>query len=374
MAGMNLAQAIAQNINARRALLQNSPPMTKDLGVTAGQALGQTARIKLYNVGIITSLLIKVTATITIGTAIATPSPQAPFNLINRIRLTDFDGVDRVSCTGHELFALNCMRDREYYGYQNEAGAASVLTNPSVPTAVGAGATLSFFLRVPLAYDARNDLRGSLLAQVTNGEAYLNIDWATQAGLYTNANADAVYNGAGTTTVALTALQVQVWQDYLIPQAISGPVELPAFDLLTVYEINGSLKSSDNLAANSEKLINMPNVRQVIGAYLMYVNNGIMNPGSDVSRLRVIANGNNTIYEATADAHLFRLREWLGGDLRNGFYPFNFRQKPIETNLYGNVQIGFSPSTVNAGNTYVGVMTESFFTKGATLPGAIQSS
>lgn len=369
---MDYAKVIGANLQARQALLQTSPPMVKDLGVVAGQALGGTARIKLYNVGIITSLLIQVTAQIDIGTAVATVSPRGPFNLINRIRVTDFDGTDRVSCTGDELFVLNCVRDREYWGYNNEAGAAAVLANPVVPTGVATNQAFSFFLRVPLAYDPRADLRGAIMAQVTNGEIYLTIDWNTV--LVANANADAPYNGGATTTVTLDSLQVQTWQEYLVPQALGGGIPLPELDLLTVYEINGALRSNDNLAANTEKLINMPNVRQVIGSQIYYVNNGVMNAGTDVGRLRILANGNNTLYEASAAAHMLRMREWFGGDLRAGMYPFQFRQKPIETSLFGNVQIGFTPSVVNAGNTYVGVLTESFYTKGATLPGQIQSS
>lgn len=368
----DLAKAINQNLAARQALLQTSPSFVKDLGTYTGQALGGTARVKLYNVGIITGLLIQVRAQVDIGAAIATVSPQGPFNLINRVRVTDFDGTDRVSCSGFELFALNSMRSREYWGYQNEAGSAAVLTNPVVPTAIANNQALSFFLRVPLAYDENADLRGAIMAQVTNGEIYLSLDWNTL--LVQNGNADAPYNGAGATTVTLDSLEVQVWQEYLVPQAIGNAVPLPALDLLTVYEINGALRSSDNLAANTEKLINMPNVRQVIGSYLYYVNNGVMNPGSDVARLRVLANGNNVIYEQTAAAHLLRVREWLGGDLRNSAYPFMFRRKPIETSLFGNVQVGFTPSVVNAGNTYVGIMHESFYTKGASLPGQIQSS
>lgn len=372
MSNMTIAQAIQQNLQARQALLSSSPRFVKDLGITTG-ALGGSTRIKLYNVGVITSLLLEVTASITIGTAIATQSPQGPFNLISRIRLTDFDGTDRVNCTGAELFALNCARSQEYWGYNNSAAAPSVLTSPQVPTAVAAGQAFSFFLRVPLAYNPANDLRGSIMAQVNTGELYLTIDW--NSAFYGNANADFPYNGAGTTTVALASggLNAQVWQEYLQPQAIGNSVPLPSLDLLTVYEIAGNLKSNDNLAANTEKLVNMPNVRSIIGAYLYYVNNGIMNAnGSDVARMRVLANGNNVLYEATPRAHLTRWRDWCNADMRNSMYPFMFRDKPIETSLYGNVQIGFTPSTVNAGNTYIGIMTESFYTRGTTLPGLSQ--
>lgn len=374
---MTPQQQLQQNIAKRQALLATSPRFRKNLGSFTGALVGGNTRAKLYNVGIITGLLISVTTTVDIGTAIATISPQGPFNLISRLRLTDYDGTDRVNCTGDELFAINCIRAQEYWGYANGINGAIAAT-PVVPTVVAATQTLQFFLYVPLAFDPERDLRGSVLAQTSVGELYLSIDW--NAAYYGNADATKPYNGAATTTVAQSAgttIGVQVWQDYLVPQAMQGsnrPV-LPEFDLMTVYEINGNIRSTDNLAANTEKLVNFPNVRSVIGMYLKYVNNGVMNAGTDISQLRIIANGNNILYDETALAHLFAMRVWMNSmDLRAGYYPFLFRGKPVETSQFGNVQAGITPSSVNAGTTYIGVCTESFYTKGSTLPGMAQSS
>jgi hypothetical protein len=265
------------------------------------------------------------------------------------------------------------------------------MSNPVVPTAVATGKIMQFYLEIPLAFDQEKDLRGAILAQTALGEMYLNLDWNSL--LFANGNADAVYNGGATSLTIVTAgqtINVQVWQEYLLPQTLGGQVPLPQLDLLTVYELAGALKSSDNLGANTEKLINFPNVRSVIGAYLRYMNNGVMNSvtaydstgtvnaASDLSQFRIIANGNNVLYDASAESQLFEQRLDLGGvghsDVRPGTYFFGFNNKPIETALYGNVQIGVTPSVVNAGNTYVGVAFESFYTKGATLPGLSQAS
>ena len=404
-------QLIAQNAQMRAALLATSPRMRKNLGSFNTGTLGGTTRVKLYNVGIITRLLLKVSVSVDIGTAAATLSPQAPFNLISRIRLTDFDGTDRVNCTGFELFVINSVRNGGYYGYNNDGGPtvasvggnaaatapvslvnAPVLSNPVVPTAVANTKILQFYLEVPLAFDPERDLRGAILAQTALGEMYLNIDW--NSVLIQNGNADAVFNGAASTTAVITSgtfINVQVWQEFLLPQALGNQVPLPQLDLLTVYELAGTIKSSDNLNANTEKLINFPNVRSVIGAYLRYVNNGVMNSATaydylgavngaaDVSQFRIIANGNNVLYDNTGEGQLFEQRLKLGSggaDLRPGTYFFGFRNKPVETSLYGNVQIGIVPSVVT--NTtfaaYVGFCFESFYTKGATLPGLSQSA
>lgn len=373
----NPGQMIAQNAALRAALLQSAPRMRKQIGTFTGGTLGGTTRIKLFNVGITTKLLLDVFVNIDIGVAVAAPSPKAPFNLISRIKLTDYDGTDRVNCSGYQLWVLQCVRNQTVYGYNNESQTA-VLTSPLVPTAVGANAPFRFQIEVPLAYNPANDLRGALLTQTAVGEAWLNIDWNTT--LVSNGNADAVYNGGATTTVILNAantISVNVFQEYLLPQSVGGQVPLPALDLLTVYEIAGAVRTSDNIAVNTEKLFNYPNVRSVIGAYFTFLNNGVMNPAmTDISRFRLIANGNNILREYGPVDKLFDQRRWMiaDADLRAATYFEVHRDRPIETALYGNVQYGITPSAVTAGNTNFEFAYESFYTKGSMLPGMSQSS
>ena len=376
-AQMTPQQALQLNIAKRQTLLATSPRFRKNLGITTGGVLGGNSRVKLYNVGIITGLLLSVTTTIDITTG-ATQSAQGPYNLISRLRLTDYDGTDRINCTGDELFIINCIRAQEYAGYPNGQNG-TVVNTPVVPTGAGAAQALQFFLYVPLAFDPERDLRGAIMAQTSVGELYLSIDW--NSAYVNTVGADHTKPYSSTTAIiqnAGTTIGVQVWQDYLVPQAMANnrPI-LPEYDLMTVYEINGNVRSLDNLAAGVEKVISFPNVRSVIGMYLKYVNGGIMNAGTDISQLRIIANGNNIISDETALAHLWMIRVWCNSmDTRAGFYPFLFRGKPVETAQFGNVQVGINPSVVTANTqpTYVGVCTESFYTKGSTLPGILQSS
>lgn len=367
------------NAQLRQALLASAPRMRKDLGSTVASAMGTTTRVKLFNVGILTALQIAVTCPITIGTATATGSPKAPYNLINRLRVTDYDGTDRINMSGLQLFILNCIRSRIPYGYNNEGPITSggstinggIITNPSLPTAVGNG-TIQFLLDIPLAYDPEMDLRGAILAQTAVGEMYLNVDW--NASLYTNGNLEAVYNGAPTTTVVLngvTGPSIQVWQEYLLPQTVQGILPIPAIDLQTVYEYAGNLRSSDNLSVNAEKLINYPNVRSVIGAYFNYVNGVNSMLANDISKFRLIANANNILRDDTLYSQQIRQRNYLEGDIGNGMYWFLHRNKPIETALFGNVQASIVPTTVNA-SAYVEIGFESFYTKGSALPGMNQ--
>lgn len=382
MSAQQQAMMQAQQNAAMRTLLLSSAPRMRKNVITATGTNGTTTRLKLFNVGVLTKLQLFVSASLTIGTATATPSAKAPWNLISRVRLTDYDGTDRINLSGLQLFMLNCVRTRALFGYHNTPASTAVFTNPSVPTAVGA-ATVSFFIDIPLAFDVDNaitqlqDLRGAILAQTAVGEMYLSIDWISS--LYTNNDVESLYSGGGTTTVVgnptTNFITVTMWQEYLLPQAIggNGEVPLPPVDLMTVYELNGNLRSSDNLAVSTEKLLNYPNVRSVIGAYFNYVQAGTMT-AAKISQVRLIANGNNVLQDYSEAAQLLTQRNYMyaDNDTIPGCYFLSHRNKPIETALFGNVQAGLTPNTVGA-NPYVEVAWESFYTKGQALPGLTQA-
>jgi hypothetical protein len=385
MAPNNAPSPMAQaqnNAAMRQALLATAPRMRKNVLTTTSGA-GLTSRMKLFNVGVLAKLQLYVTASLTIGTATAVPSTKAPWNLINRVRLTDYDGTDRINFSGFQMFMLLCVRNRTYWGFNNSSAVTAVFVNPVVPTAVGNG-VLSFFLDVPLAFDYENpvvqlqDLRGAILAQTAVGEMYCSIDWNPTYVL--NGNVDAVYAGAGTTTVvpngtAGTEITCVMWQEYLLPQAIGGQgsIPLPGIDLMTVYELNGNLRSSDNLAVNTQKLISYPNVRSVVGLYMNYVQATTQTQGK-INGFQLIANGNNILIDHTELSQLLYQRAWMNDDEDTvpGAYFRLHREKPIETALFGNVQMGVTPNTVGA-TPYVEVGFESFYTKGQALPGLNQA-
>lgn len=366
-------QVIQNNLMMRGALLQSAPRNRKDLGSYTGTQ-GSNIRVKLANVGITTGLQLVVTMPITIATAAALASWKAPWNLLNRVRVTDYDGTDRVNCSGFQLYLLNSVRNRFPYGYNNEGPLGTPATGGVnkvgvTPTAVGAQ-TVQFIIDVPFAYDANADLRGAILSQTAIGEMYLSLDINSAIAAATGDD-DNVYRGNATTVFTPGAVTVQVYQNYLLPQAIGGMMPLPQLDLLTVYEIAGNNKSTDNLSVGAEKLLNYPNARTVIGYYLSYLNGGNLDTGT-ISKFRLIANGNNVLQEHSQLTKQFEQRLYCEGDVAYGSYFFLHRDRPIETQLYGNVQLGVTPAVVSGGNTYIETMVESFFTKGAMLPGMQQ--
>lgn len=363
-----------QNDALRYALLSSAPSYRIKIATLTGQTAGSTSRVKLANTGVLTKLVLDVSFTYTVGTATATLSAKAPFNIINRIRLTDYANNERVNVSGYQLWIINCIRAGTVIGYNNES-QTSVLADPVIPVAVGAQ-TAAFQIEVPVAFDPGNhrrmgtDLRGAILQQTSTGETNLVIEW--NPTIYANANSDAVFNGAGTTTISAPVIAVDVWQEFLLPQPVNGTLPMPFMDFATIYELNGMIRVSSNIAAGQETLFNYPNGRAVIGAYFNYLNNGTFNSATtDISRFRLVSGGSNYIQEYTAKAKLFDQRLMLNGDIRPGTYFELHRDRPILTEMYGNFQYGITPLSASGLNAFE-VCYESFIASGAITPGLTQ--
>lgn len=395
---MDTNSIIAQNQQMRALALALFPRCRKNLGAftatgvnTATGGGGGSARVKLYNVGLGTSILVEVVANVTIGGATSTISgPQSPYNMISRVRLTDYDGTDRINCSGYGLQLLSRKRSallsgngygqfsNALFGSMTAAAGSNVVTQPNFldPESLLTVGTrnIRFWIEIPLAYDPENDLRGAILMQTALGEMYLNIDFVSQFQAAA-ANVDAPFVAAGGSTVAVNSITCNVFQDYLLMQAVGGQTPLPQLDLLTVYELI-ELRTTDNIAVAQEKLINFPNVRSVMGLAFYYVNNSAMTASvGDINRFRQIVNGNNVLLDNTDRSQFVTQRKLLrGSDLGASSYLWDFSRKPIETAVYGNVQMGVTPAAFTAGNTHMDVLFESMYTKGSVLPGLSQSA
>lgn len=357
-------QAQAQNMALRQALLASSPRYSKKIGVfTETLPQGKTTRMKLFNVGVITTLRFIVTINATLGVASATLSPKAPYNAISNISLVDYEGVSRVNISGYQLFQIQSVRERTP-AYLNNESTTKNNTMPITPVAVATD-NIKFYLEVPVAYDPERDLRGAILGQTGTGDMFLNITWNNV--MFSNANDDGVFNGAATTTAVINTATVELYQDYLFPQNLGGGVPLPMMDLMTVYGLEGNLRVSDNLSNGQERLLSFPNVRSVIGVYANWINNGIMSDA--ISAIRLVVNGNNVLQEHTLDSQQMIQRKWINSDLPKGTFFMLFRQRPVETVVYGNVQLGLTFSAAPTGNNYLEQCYETFYPKGSTLPG-----
>lgn len=359
----------AANMLLRQTLLQTAPKQSVKVG-TYTATKGQTTRVRLQNIGLVTHLRLFISAAVTIATDALTASKKSPWSLIDTIRVTDFSNTDRVNISGFHLWLLNCIRSRTISFYNNEAKSA-VATPPSVSTAIGAG-TVQLYVEVPLAYDSNRDLRGAVHAQVGTGEWYLIVTW--NSAFLVDGDVDSVYSADGSSgTCTEGTITMTVFQDFLQPQPLqqsfnglpAGLTPLPMRDMMTVYEINGKNRQTDNLANGSEKTMNIPNWRELLSFTMSFINNKALS--NAVDNFRLIANGNTTVYADTLETRQMAMRNWLNGDTVDGVFFWQWRDTPLVTSMYGSMQMGFTPNA-SLTSPYVEYTTEAFIQQGQVLP------
>lgn len=357
-----------QNAMARQALMSGALPVRKLIGSFAGNALGSTRRIRLLNVGLSTRLVVGVRAQIDI-TVLGVPSAVGgAYNLINQVRLIDYNQIERVSSDAYSLAMINGYRKRRAL----DTAVPSIGFTPSTvdtssvfvqPTIVANNQALNFFFDVPFCVDPEaGDLRGLSWSQAVVGEQFLTLKIAdalvgTDPLLFP-------YTGG---TMTLDDIIIDVWQEYLIPP--KDPNALPLIDLSTVYELKGLLRSQSDIASGGQKLINYPNVRNVLSSLHIGVdNNAAMGPSS-ISSLQMLINSSQIMREASYASKRREMRNIIRGDAAAGTVYEDHRQYPIATALYGNVQLAINFGAITGGNTYVSSTFESTYASGSPLPG-----
>lgn len=367
------AMTAAQNLAARQQLLQTGVHEFIKTGTFGPFLPGQTARIRLKNIGVMTELYARITASAdNTGTVAASPSPLAPYNLVSRVSFYDYDNVPRVRASGPELQLRNSVANGSLFdvALAVQGALAGNTAIVEMPTAVGTN-PLAFDLLIPVAIHPESDLTGAILAQTVAGEQFLDFEFNANIS---GAAADQTYLYSATTdTVTVSAITVELYQRTIQPQLAPGAngLVLPQLDLLTVYELNGVQKTTSNIAVNQEKLIDYPNNRTILGMYVSFLNGGVYNSNaSDLSLIRQIANGSQPIREYDPLVLLSEMRRVLKGDTFPAHYFILSRLVPIFTQLYGNVQLGLTPSSVaTAGTVQATFMSEGLYPKGASLPG-----
>lgn len=343
---------VVTNLNNRHMLLAQGIPMRAKVGSFTGHSPGDTIRIKTLNTGVITSFDLVVSATVTQGATPAAYNSFAPYNLLSRVTFKDYNQTQRVNTDGYSLHFLHMTR-------------AGKILDSDAESKIASSTAIRFNLTVPCAYDPATDLRGAVLAQTVVGEQYLELE-IPAAVLGTDAFKN-VFSSAGGASATISNIQVDVYQNYIQPNDLKT---LPLLDLGTVYEIAGGYESGTDIATNSEKWINYPNVRNVLSAMFVGVDAGAAMTNSSFGQLEIWANSNAKLREFSyLDIRNMLSNQIVGYTLPDGVAYFGSRANPIATQMYGNVQIKANWGTITGGNTYTQSQYESFYPNGAPLPG-----
>jgi hypothetical protein len=361
---------VTANAMARSVLLQTGVKMSQI--VFQGSSLlsigGTPTRFDLLRVGITTGVMLDFTLSLNVSAAM-TASAAGPWPTIQQLRYTDFSGVDRVNTDALSLFVMNTFKHNELFGnaVPGEVAAIGVVDTNILTHPTGTGATVLVFFScyVPMAYDARSDLRGAVPAMVNTGQHYLTITPA--AALTSSTDPTAAPYTAGTATV--NSLLVDITQFYIQPQNLS-PQTLPGIDLTTIYEINGRNITTSGFQSNSVNLINYPNDRSVMSAIHVFVNGGALTANQvDVTKTELLVNSNTTVRQMTPRLFRALMRMIARADVPSGIYYWPHRDQPVLTSLFATVQARYTLGTINAGTTKITAQYESFYPSGQPLSG-----
>jgi hypothetical protein len=197
---------------------------------------------------------------------------------------------------------------------------------------------------VPLAY-SQTDLRGALYAGVVN--ATMNLQLTINTAAFVAAGQDATQAVFSGNVGTVGNVQINVYQHYLdqLPQTQAGPV-LPMMDLQTFYDIKNT--SVNGLTVTQDYPIPYANYRSFLSTFFIFDNGGTLNAGTDLNYVALQSANYTQLFKLSpTELSLMSLIQF-GIDYPTGVYYVSHRNRPINTNQYGNMELVLNPSTVNA--------------------------
>jgi hypothetical protein len=367
--GASQAQTLSpsdRNMMARKLILQGGyvgkqyyPPainvwQPQNPGLPSNVAPGSVLTFTLRNVGLNKRLMMQFKATITAGaTNTQTLTKLGLANLISNVTFWDLGNNQRINSTGWHLNAISTAKRRNIFG------AAYTTDNPCgygnnnnrvmyAPTTIAANGTteIDFVLEVPFVKNDM-DLRGAIFADVSN--ANMQVQVTLNPNMFVSNTADptlAVYQSGGADLASLSGFSWQVYQNYLdqLPRYGNSWI-LPEKDLGTAYLLNNNVSTTP--VPNQDNSQAFVNARSYESVLFIYDNNGTLNVnGSDLNYVQLQSANFTNILNLNGRMLSLMERNVIGDDFPAGMHYLDFRDRPIDTNQYGNMQLVINPSSV----------------------------
>jgi hypothetical protein len=353
-----------QNMLARNAVIRQGvnmwlPISTTNLTAANGQGPGTTINIPPRNVGLIKRFVIQVSGLIT-TTAQMALSANGGGNFFSKVEFTDLSNQQRISTNSWHLQAVSSAKRRRPYGtagtsIDNPYGYGENYHNVFAMDPIPIGTNeFDMFFEVPVAY-TDHDLRGSIYANVTNAVMNLSLtinpqlftvtgSVGEQRGMYVGAA------GAGT----LTSVQIIIHQNFLdqLPIAQQGGPVLPLLDLSTAYLLNNTAVSG--VVNNQDNPIPFANFRDFMSACVIYDDPAAyvaLGGPSPIDYFALQSANYTNIFKEGPYKNYHDSRLIIGDDFPKGTHYFDFRDKPVSTIQYGNMELLVHPKTVTNNNT-----------------------
>lgn len=369
------AQAVNQNMAARAAILSYGVKRTQQIFSAAFNPVQQTVvNVAPQNVGLIQGFLVEVDGNIstTAGGAV-TRTEYGVSNLLSNITFADLSNYIRHNTTGWHMSFVNSAKQGfvwgasyqsnvpEDWGAYNASFANTNLVTPnwSVRTApltiaVSSNANVREIYYVPLAYSS-SDLRGAIYAAVTNATMNLQLTInPTPSGAAAADPVGLVYAGPGlggwNGNVTITVYQIYYDQLPTTTQNGATTVVLPLMDLNNQYCLLTTTLTG--MVSGQDFPYGYANFRSYLSTIAIVDNVGVLNAGSEINYVALTSANNTNIFKYTPQIAALLARQTFMSDPPKGMYYFDFRQNPISTNQFGNMNLNFNPNgTITAGAT-----------------------
>jgi hypothetical protein len=353
MTQQSLAQA---NSAARASILANGVPRLQNIYSQAAPVSPNLAPVTVacQNIGLMRGFLIRIKGTLqnTDGADLATLTGFGAANIVSNVGFQDFNNIQRVNTSGFHISMLNSAKQNMVFGgaYAPNVpvGFGNNWTVQAAPATIAHGATgdVTYFMYLPLAY-SKNDLRGAVYAGLVNANAFLSLTLNNNPVQAAGSDPfGAVYVGAPGSWDG--NVQIDIYQDYIDQLPMSnGSAVLPPLDMSTIYDLKFTTVGAA-ISTNTDYGIGYANYRTFLSTMLIIDNGGDFYTGSDVNYFSLVSANATNFWKYTPDVAALLARNIFMADPPPGVYWFDQRDRPINTNQYGQINLNINMNTVNA--------------------------
>ena len=358
------------NAAARSSLIQNSilkkqiiytftgDPATINNAVNIG---GNFVRMA----GLLTRFIVEVKATFAeLGSSTTAATQFGAANLLSNVQFTDLQNNQRHNAPGIQ-FALASLMKRHYPWLTSFTSAQKAFAGPAAPTDItfatapttGATGSARCVYEIPVAV-SNKDLRGGIFLGVYGAQLTLQLQINPNPAPASGDSTFAVFYGGAASSIS--SVTITVYQEYYdqLPMNNGGYV-LPLLDISTVYQL--TYTNFTNLTTGTDYYIPFANYRKYMSQSIIYNNSGtdggLTLDGTDINYWQQVAANFTSIFRVEPLEQRRINREQFMCDLPNGLYIFRSYEKPVDTQNFGNMQIGINPITAG-GSAYAYVMSE----------------
>lgn len=315
--------------------------------------------------GLLTRLIVEFTGTLAqLGSGTTAETNIGRANCLSNIQFTDLQNNQRHNCPGLQLALTSSIKRPFPFGTaftsgssftSNQQGSVAPLSTFTAPTTGAAGSVRQVY-EIPVSVTDQ-DLRGAIFLGVYGSQLSLQLTINPSPGPATGDDTFAVTYGSGATS--FSSVTVNVYQEYYdnIPM-VNGAYLLPSLDISSVYQLIA--QNFTAISPAQDYFIPFANYRKYLSQSMIYNNSGTVGGrtfGTDMSYLQIVAANFSPIIKEDPLERFRVQREMFQTDLYQGLYVYKSYHKPIDTQNYGNMQLGINPSTAGA-SAYAYVMSE----------------